>query len=79
LTIGALCVVGLCWIFGIANAGIHLFMTATVTIIITSALVLLFELQYPFRTDLRITPASWSATINHIHLMQDDPRSSMKM
>jgi hypothetical protein len=79
LTIGALCVVGLCWIFGIANAAIHLFMTATVTITITSALVLLFELQYPFRSDLRITPASWSATIDHIYLMQTDSRSSMKM
>jgi hypothetical protein len=79
LAIGAACVISMCWIFGIANATIHLFMTATVTVSITSALVLLFELQYPFRTDLRITPTSWSATINHIHLMQDDPRSSMKM
>jgi hypothetical protein len=79
LAIGAVCVVGLCWIFGIANPAIHLFMTATVTITITSALVLLFELQYPFRTDLRITPISWSATIDHIYLMQTDSRSSMKI
>jgi hypothetical protein len=79
LAIGAACVISMCWIFGIANAGVHLFMTATVTISITSALILLFELQYPFRTDLRIMPTSWLATINHIHLMQTDTRSSMKM
>ena len=79
LAIGAVCVVSMCWIFGIASTTVHIFMTATVTIIITAILVLLFELQYPFRSDLRITPTSWSATIDHIHLMQDDPRSSMKM
>jgi hypothetical protein len=79
LSIGAACVITMCWIFGIANATVHLFMTATVTTTITAALVLLFELQYPFRTDLRITPASWSATIDHIYLMETDSRSSMKM
>jgi hypothetical protein len=79
LAIGAVSVVCICWIFGIQNASIHLFMTATVTLIITSMLVLLFELQYPFRTDLRITPISWSATIDHIHLMQDGSQMRMRM
>lgn len=79
LAIGAVCVVCLCWIFGIQNASIHLFMTATVTITVTSALVLLFELQYPFRTDLRITPTGWSATIDHMHLMQHGSQMQMQM
>jgi hypothetical protein len=50
LTIGAVCIVGFCCLFGLANRSIHLLMTATVTVIITSLLVLLFELQYPFRS-----------------------------
>jgi hypothetical protein len=70
LLLGAACILSFCWLFGVANRRVHLFMTATVAVIITSTLVLLFELQYPFRTDLRIQPERWNATINHIQLMQ---------
>ena len=79
LAVGAVCVVCLCWLFGLRNTSVHLFMTASVTVTITSMLVLLFELQYPFRTDLRIAPVSWLATINHIHLMQAGSQMRMRM
>lgn len=54
-------------------------MTATVTVIITSLLVLLFELQYPFRSDLRILPDSWNGAIEHIHIMQSGSQMDMRM
>src|SRR5262249_908062 len=50
LFIGAACVVSFCWLFGLRNAYTHLLMTSAVAIIIVSMLVLLFELQYPFRS-----------------------------
>jgi hypothetical protein len=79
LAVGAVSVVCICWISGLQNASIHTFMTAMTTFVITSVLVLLFELQFPFRTDLRITPISWSATIDHIHLMQGGSQTQMRM
>jgi hypothetical protein len=79
LSLGAICIVCFCWLFGLANQRIHLLMTATVTIVITSLLVLLFELQYPFRSDLRIPPTSWTAAIDHIHIMQSGSQMDMRM
>jgi hypothetical protein len=79
LSIGGVCVIGFCWLFGIANPRIHLVMTAIVTVLLTSLLVLLFELQFPFRTDLRITAANWVGAVNHIHAMQAGSLMDMRM
>ena len=79
LLLGAACITAFCWLFGMLNARVHLLMTAVVAVLTASVLVLLFELQYPFRTDLRIAPASWNASIEHIHLMQDGPQHGMQM
>ena len=79
LAIGASCVIGFCWLFGMPNARIHLIMTSAVTVIITTTLVLLFELQYPFRSGLGIDSSDWSAVIDHIHWMQTGPQSTMRM
>jgi hypothetical protein len=76
---GAACIVGFCWLFGLHNAGIHLLMTAAVVIIIVSALVLLFELQYPFRSAVRVQPDAWRNAINHIHLMESGSQPNMRM
>jgi hypothetical protein len=75
----AACVVGFCWLFGIQNARIHLLMTSAVVVIIASALVLLFELQYPFRSAVRVQPDAWRNAINHIHLMQSGGQMNMRM
>jgi hypothetical protein len=79
LFMGAVCVICFCWLFGLQNAYTHLLMTSTVAIIIASMLVLLFELQYPFRSDIGIGPDVWKATVEHIRLMQTGTQMNMKM
>jgi hypothetical protein len=68
-----------CWLFGLRNPYTHLLMTSTVTVVIVSLLALLFELQYPFRSDIGIAPDAWRATVEHIHLMQMGNQMNMKM
>lgn len=78
LIVGAAALVGFCWLFGVGNRVIHLMMTATVVVIITSILVLLFELQYPFRSNLSISPRAWLEAIEHIHQMQTGEMIDMR-
>jgi hypothetical protein len=56
----------------------HLLMTSTVTTIIVSTLVLLFELQYPFRSDVGISPDAWMGAVDHIHQMQSGMLMDMR-
>jgi hypothetical protein len=79
LIAGGICIVGFCWLFGLENKRIHLVMTSAVTIVVTSTMVLLFELQFPFQSDLRITPDDWTGAIAHIHAMQAGPQTGMRM
>jgi hypothetical protein len=79
LLIGAGCLVCFCWLFGVANRKAHLLMTSSVVVIVTSLLILLFELQYPFRTNLRISPDSWLGVVAHIRIMQTGTQSYMRM
>lgn len=71
LLVGAVCVVGFCWLFGVRNRGLHLLMTSTVTIVIVAILVLLFELQYPFRTAIGVSADTWKGFVGHVHLMEN--------
>lgn len=79
LLVGGVCIVGFCWLFGVENKSIHLMMTSAVTIIVSATLVLLFELQYPFQSDLRIQPDDWNAVVTHIEYMQSGPQAGMRM
>ncbi len=79
LGIGAVGVIAFCWLFDLANARIHLLMTGIVTTIVVSTLVLLFELQYPFRTDLRVSDADWRGVVAHIKMMQMGNQPAMRM
>jgi hypothetical protein len=79
LLVGAACVVCFCWLFGVANRRAHLMMTSSVVIIVTSLLILLFELQYPFRTNLGISPDAWTGVIQHIRIMQTGTQMNMRM
>jgi hypothetical protein len=79
LILGGVCMVGFCWLFGVENKSVHLMMTSAVTIIVSATLVMLFELQYPFQSDLRIQPDEWSAVVTHIQVMQSGPQSTMRM
>jgi hypothetical protein len=79
LGVGGACIIGFCWLFGLENKRVHLIMTSAVTIIIATTLVLLFELQCPFQSDLRISPIDWNGVIAHIEFMQTGSQASMRM
>ena len=76
---GALSIVGFCWLFGGVRPHIRMLMTSTVVVMIASILVLLFELQYPFRSDVGIGPQAWNAALTHIHEMQTGRLPNMHM
>ena len=78
LVIGAVCITGFCWLFGGANPRTHLLMTTIVVTMIASILVLLFELQYPYRSDVGIGPDAWEGAIAHIHAMQTGSQMDMR-
>jgi hypothetical protein len=79
LLLGATCVICFCWLFGLRNPRTQLLMTATVVTVIVSILVLLFELQYPFRSDVGIGPDAWKAAVTHIRAMETDEHMQMGM
>lgn len=79
LLIGGTCVICFCWLFGVANARVQFLMTSTVVTIIVSTLILLFELQYPFRSDVGIGPDAWNSAVAHIHEMQTGEMANMRM
>ncbi|MEA2787491.1 MAG: hypothetical protein QOF71_3595 [Candidatus Eremiobacteraeota bacterium] len=59
LLIGALVVIGICYLVGLSSLRAQLLMTAAVAAMIAATFVLIFELDYPFRGDLSIEPAGW--------------------
>ncbi len=79
LLIGAVCIIAFCWMFGLPNPRTHLLMTATVVTLIVSMLVLLFELQYPFRSGVGVGSDAWRAAVDHIHEMQAGSMDGMRM
>lgn len=78
LVLGGVCIIAFCWLFGLNNPRMQLLMTATVVTIIVSTLVLLFELQYPFRSDVGIGPDAWTSAVDHIRMMQTGDMKDMK-
>lgn len=79
LLISATCIICFCWLFGLNNRRVQLLMTSTVVTIVVSTLVLLFELQYPFRSDIGIGPEAWQDAVAHIHEMQAGTKKDMRM
>lgn len=78
LLIGAVCIICFCWLFALRNLRTHLLMTAIVVTMIASTLVLLFELQYPFRSDVGVSTEAWEGAILHIHAMQTGGQMNMR-
>lgn len=79
LVIGAVCLVAFCWLFGLSNPLMQFLMTAIVVTIIVSTLVMLFELQYPFRSPVGIGAHAWREAIAHIQEMQQGSLAGMRM
>jgi hypothetical protein len=79
LLIGGICIICFCWLFGVKNKRTQLVMTSTVVAIIVMIMVLLFELQYPFRSDVGIGADAWQLAVDHIHEMQAGEMFDMKM
>jgi len=79
LLLGAVCIISFCWLFGLTSTGMQFLMTSTVVIIMMTTLMLLFELQYPFRSDVGVGPDAWKGAVEHIHQMQTGPMANMRM
>jgi hypothetical protein len=79
LSIGGISIICFCWLFGLKNQRVQLVMTSTVVTIIVSTMILLFELQYPFRSDVGIGPDAWQSAIDHIQEMQNGEMAGMRM
>jgi Protein of unknown function (DUF4239) len=60
LVIGALAVVGLCYLVGLPDLRTQLLMTGAVAAMIAAMFTLIFELDYPFRGDLSVSSAPWT-------------------
>ena len=75
---GAACISAFCWLLGLRNVRLQMLMTFTVVTIIVSTLVLLFELQYPFRSYVGIGPQAWTNAAQHIHQMQSGMLMNMR-
>lgn len=78
LVLGAAIVIGLCCIFGVRNVRAHRVMIACVAAIVASMFVLIFELQFPYRSGMSIESAPWVGVIDHIRYM-DSGAASMHM
>ncbi len=65
LLIGAVVVVGICYLVGLPSLRTQLLMTGAVAAMIASTFVLIFELDYPFRGDLSIAPVGWQEFLDH--------------
>jgi hypothetical protein len=59
LLIGAVVVIGLCYLVGMSSFRTQLVMTATVGAMIAAMFVLIFELDQPYRGDVSVAPSAW--------------------
>jgi hypothetical protein len=65
LVVGAVVIVGICYLVGLSSLRTQLVMTGAVAAMIAATFVLVFELDYPFRGDLSISPAGWQEFLDH--------------
>ena len=79
LLFGAGAIIAFCWLFGGNKPAVQMIMTATVVMMLISTLVLLFELQFPFRSGIRIDATAWVKALRHIHEMMQGPMPDMRM
>jgi hypothetical protein len=78
LLIGGGSITCFCWLFGLKNQRVQFLMTSAVVTMIVSILVLLFELQYPFRSDIGVGSDAWRGALKHLHEMQSGAMPGMR-
>lgn len=64
LLLGAIVIVGLCYLVGLPHLRTQLVMTGAVATMIAVMFVLVFELDYPFRGDLSVSSGGWQEFID---------------
>jgi Protein of unknown function (DUF4239) len=79
LVVGGIVILSVGAMFRFANTGVHYVMTSAVALMIATMFVLIFELQFPFRSAMRIPPTQWTALIQHIDSMDGGPQATMRM
>jgi hypothetical protein len=78
LLLGAGAIIAFCWLFGGTKPTVQKIMTATVAMMLVATLVLLFELQYPFRSGIGIDATAWIKAQRHIQEMQHGAMPGMR-
>lgn len=78
LLIGAGLIIGFCWLFGGNKPAVQMIMTATVVSMLVATLVLLFELQFPFRSGIGIDNSTWVGALDHLHEMMQGTMPDMR-
>jgi hypothetical protein len=71
LLIGAIAVFAYCYLMGIENLRAHAIMIGALAVVVASMFVLIFELDYPFRGDLAISPLPWVDFLDNVHFDKD--------
>lgn len=79
LTLGAIVVIAVCWLFGMENPTVHLVLTGSVAVVIALMFTILFAMQYPFRGQMAIDSAPWVALERHMDAMDRGAMAAMKM
>ena len=77
LVLGAMLVVAMCWLFGETRS--DLLTTGGVAVLLAMMLVLILEMQYPFRGANAVRPDAWTAFLHHVEWMDRGSMPSMKM
>lgn len=78
LMLGAGLITAFCWLFGGPKPAVQKIMTGTVVTMLVATLVLLFELQYPFRSGIGIDNGTWVGALGHIHEMMQGAMPGMR-
>lgn len=68
LWIGAIAVFAYSYLMGIGNLRAHTIMIGALAVVVASMFVLIFELDYPFRGDLSVSPAPWVDFLERNHI-----------
>jgi len=79
LILGAMLVIAMCWLYDVGETRTDLLTTGGVAVLIAMMLVLIVEMQNPFRGAIAIGPDAWTAFLHHVESMDRGAMPAMKM